>query len=851
MKKSSDSQRILFTYSVLLALCIFPVLTNVLASPSEAESAMLFGLSKMRLAFAFGILIIFAFFALLAGRSARDREWAEKIHGEWFGSGRFRSVTVWLGGISFGVGWGGIFIPTYYVRGIENYWVRLHPVLLFFLIAGAATLATLYLSQRKSSINEVIHTPTLRGGVILFLICIPVVAFMLYSRFGMYSLDDFWYGAGVPVLVLQLIAAVVGGLIFIQIENKYFKHLDLSVFALLFAVTAFFWAREPLQKSFLFIGPYAPNQSLYPFADAATFDIGSQFALIGQKIFIKNSYFFERPVYPSLLVYLHTFFGQDYPTLMAVQAGIFAIFPALIYLIGKSLNLRAAGFAAALTAMLRGINSIAASNMIDMANAKMILTDFPAAIGVALVILATCEWLKSPAKGHRALWLGGALGFTLMLRTNALILLVLIPIYAFFKLSLDWKKWMFHSLLIVVGVIAITLPWELRNQSLGGQMYGPIIDKFRAVIDTRYTSPSEPSGFILPNLITFQNTRVLSTLYQGDVPIAPDCSSMTCFVPNHFLHNIITSILILPTSPVMDNLRHVVIDGNPYWNPFWDGAFAPWALFFFILNLFLILLGVSVAWHGRHLQGVVPLAIFLFYNMSNAFARTSGGRYIVPMDWIITIYFLLGVLQVILWFVNPLGVDWKFKTDETLQYTSDNKFSPTKSIFILIILMGFGSLIPLSEKLHPERYRNMNADQLLTENERILTTAGLDMQSINSFRQSEDAAVFIGHALYPSFYKMDQGEPIFYPTITMPFPRTTFILIGPDGENGVILPGKSPSYFPHASDVLVIGCKGMDYFDALAVIVLDEKGTIYTREPKSELNCPLQQPVCNNNSVCK
>ena len=84
----------------------------------------------------------------------------------------------------------------------------------------------------------------------------------------------------------------------------------------------------------------------------------------------------------------------------------------------------------------------------------------------------------------------------------------------------------------------------------------------------------------------------------------------------------------------------------------------------------------------------------------------------------------------------------------------------------------------------------------------------------------------------------------------MGFPRTAFKLIGPVGERSVVLPGGMPSYFPHTSDVLVLGCNGQNYFDALVVIVLDNNKAIYTRAPESELQCPLKQPVCNNNSVC-
>jgi hypothetical protein len=263
---------------------------------------------------------------------------------------------------------------------------------------------------------------------------------MLTSGFGVSAAEDYWYGAGVPLLGSQLIVAILSGIFFLQVAKRWnFQRSDLVIFLLIFGVTAVFWAREPLEKSFLFIGPYAPNRVLYPFADAALFDTASQFALIGQKFLFYNGPFFERALYVSFLVYLHSLVGQDYGQLMALQAAIFAVFPALVYLVGRSLNMRAVGFAGAMTALLRGGNSIAASNMIDMANPKMMLTDFPTAIGMVLIVLLTIEWLKRPQqKWHYAVWIGGIVGLTIMLRTNTLLLLVLIPLYVLLGFLPEW-----------------------------------------------------------------------------------------------------------------------------------------------------------------------------------------------------------------------------------------------------------------------------------------------------------------------------------------------------------------------------------------------------------------------------
>jgi len=856
MKLLKKPQILLIIYGSLMALSALLVLGMMLTSPSEPGNTVLFGLSLIRLIFALGLSGSFVLFIVLTIKAARDKAWAEEKLVGWFGRGRISQVLAWLGGIGFGLGWTGIFLPSYRVGRFENYWLRIQPLMFFILLAGIVTLVLIYTQQKKSRSMDPAASRVIRLCMALFLICLLALTFMLSSGFGVHSRDDFWYGAGVPILLQQLIGAMAGGLLFLLFEKKWgSRRFDIFVFILVFSTTAFLWAREPLQKGFSFIS-LPPNYVLYPLFDAVNFDLGSQFPLIGQRIFLYGTYFFERPLYPVFLVYLHTQFGQNYEVLMAGQAAVFAIFPALIYLIGRSLNLRTVGFATALVAMFRGINSIAASNMIDLANPKMILTDFPAAIGVALVVLAVCEWLKQPnGKWQYALWVGGAIGFTLMLRTNALMLLALIPAYALFKLSRDWKNWLSHSSLLVLAVIAITLPWELRNQSLGGPMYGQIVAKFKTVIDQRYTAPTEPVDPTSQLPIT-QSTGVLVALYSGNGAGRVDaaCNTVVCFVPNHFLHNIVTSILILPTSPIMDDLRHTVRDNFPYWYPKWDGTFTPSSLFLFVANIFFVVLGVSAAWKQKRLSGLAPLAIFLIYNLSNAFARTSGGRYIVPMDWIISIYFLIGVFQVIVWVAKTLDIQWDTSSEYIEGSTDHNRPSQketSKAIFALFILLGSGSLLPLSEHLHTERYQNLDARQVLAENKDALETAGLDIQSIDSFLQKENATIILGRALFPRHYGIDEGYTYYYPNLPLGFPRTTFNLIGVNGEQGVILPGDIPQHFPHASDVIVIGCREADHLDGVAVVILDGSNAVYIRSPESELTCPLRQPVCENDSGCK
>lgn len=838
MQTIKRASNILFYYGIFVSACSAYVVAGIISSPSEAESALIFGLSLPRLIMALGLLSAFIFFTSIAWRARQNREWADKLIERWFGGKGFSQGLSWLSGISLGLGLIGRFLPTYRFGLWSGYWERVQPVMMFILLAGLATWIVFWVIRVKN-----LNLKALTVGLPLFGACLIIGISMFTSRFGVAALEDFWYGAGVPILVLQLGAAILGGTLFLRFSSLLkSKRADMWICISLFVITAFLWAREPLQRSFLFTKPYAPDHELFPFADAALFDAASQFSLIGENFRIFSSQFFERPLYLAFMAYLHAFFGQDYEMLMALQAGLFAVMPVLIYLIGRSLGARAIGFGAALIATFRGINSIHASNMLDTAGPKMILTDFPTAIGVAVITLLVCEWWKDPeARKQHPLWIGGLIGATMMLRTNGLILFAFVPFIALFLFAGKWRQWIVSSLLILAGVLAITLPWELRNVSLGMNMYDPIVAKFRGVIQSRYQT--SPIPVTQPGLAPLPNSN-----------INPACNNVVCFSANHLLHNIITSVLILPTSPMMDDARHLINERAPYWNPFWAGSLTSSASFMLVLNLFFITTGILRAWQEKRMQALLPLAIYLAYNISNALARTSGGRYIVPTDWIITFYYLVGIFHIVTWFANEMQQAWNLFTTDNINPPTHQKTYTLKSLNVVTSLLVIGALLPISENLRPPRYQDLDPLATMTENRALVESLNMQVYDLETFLQNPEAALVVGRVLYPRYYKANQGEFVdaFYPYHTLGFPRIAFKLIGPNGDHAIVLPTADvPENIHHVSDVLVLGCAGKNYFDALVVIVLNENKAVYTRSPASELQCPLQQPVCDNNSVCK
>jgi len=80
--------------------------------------------------------------------------------------------------------------------------------------------------------------------------------------------------------------------------------------------------------------PLPPNYEVYPYSDAAEYDLQSQSALIGQGFNQGKS--MDNPLYPVFLFFVHLLSGQNYTINMALQAAIFAIFRIFSINRGKS-----------------------------------------------------------------------------------------------------------------------------------------------------------------------------------------------------------------------------------------------------------------------------------------------------------------------------------------------------------------------------------------------------------------------------------------------------------------------------------------------------------------------------------
>jgi hypothetical protein len=319
------------------------------------------------------------------------------------------------------------------------------------------------------------------------------------------------------------------------------------------------------------------------------------------------------------------------------------------------------------------------------------------------------------------------------------------------------------------------------------------------------------------------------------------------FMTDHFTKNLIDSVLVVPINFGLDDYRDNWLPVTPFWQD-WEIKLNPGSGLLLILNLFLISLGIAYAWKKIRWSGLAPLFIFLVYDLSNAIARNSGHRFILPVDWIIYFYYGLGAVQILTYLGRLLGrkdllahpeVD-AVKTDG---WTDRQAFPWRKALIWGVVFLGLGLSVNLAEVAFPVRYPTQDNHGIISA---IIQSSGsspanLNAATLTDFLAQPGAVALWGRELFPIMY--DPGvRTIGYPSMeARKYERLGFALVVPSYYHISLRMPKSPGYIPNASDAIVIGCEGADnYVDAVAVLVMSAKPALYL-SPSPTWKCP--QPV--------
>ncbi len=723
---------------------------------------------------------------------------------------------------------------------------RLLPLFLWLLLLSAQTLIILpqirygKYWQRSDRPRRQILLPAVVGITLLGLLALFVSA----TRLGLQPDRTGWDVPGVPLLATQVFLAWLVALLFYTIlrflEKKTrwkLSRIDWLACVGIWLVAIYLWQSQPLTPTFFSPTPQPPNYEFYPYSDAASHDLIAQNLLIGEGF----SSVAEKPLYSFFLAILHVVAGQNYLNVVFAQVIVLAIFPAVLYLLASQMQHRFSGALLAFAVILRERNTIALSGQLDVSHSKLLMTDLPTALVLALFSLLLFRWLKGDPRALRwPLLVGGALGALLLLRSQTLVFLPLLLILAFWRGGKELRIRSRSAGLLLLGFTLVALPWMLRNAAVTGQFgYAQPLQALYMAKQYSLTPESNDPGFPPETHISdyvslgFSHVADFVRMYPGEV---------VHFITAHFVHNEVSSFLTLPIR--FDLADNIVVFYNlrPYWigaedrlwnnccslgahiinSPYWDnwnGIFPSEARLPIFFNLAMLALGLGVAWGRSHWLGLLPAGLHLAYNLSTAIARVSGWRLNLPVDWALLLYYCLGIGQLSLWawaYLSSSSAVAELKKEKNRAAFGWKHEKLTQSA---VLMLAAGLLLPIFEIAIPAHYAKVDnaAAAMEWRSSSLASQTSLD---IAAFLDQPGAIAVNGRAFWPRYYGAEMGEPggqwaAFNP---LPFARVGFVLIGPQGDQVVLPLRASPAAFPNASDVLVFGCEEQGFLRAVAVL---------------------------------
>ena len=319
---------------------------------------------------------------------------------------------------------------------------------------------------------------------------------------------------------------------------------------------------------------------------------------------------------------------------------------------------------------------------------------------------------------------------------------------------------------------------------------------------------------------------------------------------NHGLHNFIASALTLPMELSFDNLEHLYTqEGDGLWRDSFRGEYSAgqWAFILVWIILGAAAIGILIRNHG--IAGFSIPYFWLVYSFSIGISRSSGGRYVVPTNWI--------PMMLLAYCITLLFSKGKIRLPESVP-ASLPLWQPAAAMFGFF---AFFSAMYLLEIHMPQKQTAAPQGDLAILQERLSDHEEINWDLVRAQQEQGVLHVTHGAALYPRFYYFRDGENV-KNDLLMWKEYSRMIFTGADfmgGWNslsqGYMMPHTEQiNDFPHESVFRAISCKSeFNYEDVLAVTVETKDGEVYTyvRDPLPAFSCPVPEPVCYSLENCR
>jgi hypothetical protein len=576
----SDNRQ--FFYFLLPAAAGLIVLINLLLIPPDPKNIVFLGYSFNRLLLLvtslFGILFFVTSAAIVKIHPARANAFIDRN----LRKGAVFWVLFYGSLLLFAAFWITAFLPDaswgIYIAYIERFRPHLYWLLFCCFHLNIGLLWWKYHAQPSPLHIRfdklLIHTLIAAAAFIVLWLIIRL------TGLGVWPGNAFWGKSGVPLLTIQIFMAWAASFVVLQLLLIFKKHsfnrklwFDIGLSLVIWLLAVVLWSSEPIPPSGFNSIPGPPNYTSYPSSDATVYDLSAHSVLLGNKL--RRAH--DKSLYISYLTILNFVTGSDFNQLIRVQILLFALIPVIFYWLGKSMHSRPLGVMIALVSVFKEMNAIAATNLIQVSNVKMILTEMMTLAGVLIFTLVFVRWLKNPSPHRPALFLaGGLLGVAGLIRLNILAALPLIIFVIGWSLKFRVKQWIAASFLFVLFTMLSLTPWVSRNWYSSGNPIRFIQAKTQGVIvDRRYEPVLTDTLSKDSNYVNRAEVEASEQPDAADEPASPTNRYITLGgnIAAHFNHNLLGVTFMLPPTPILYDLYQMI--RLPYWDIQWDGTLLP------------------------------------------------------------------------------------------------------------------------------------------------------------------------------------------------------------------------------------------------------------------------------------
>jgi 4-amino-4-deoxy-L-arabinose transferase-like glycosyltransferase len=653
--------------------------------------------------------------------------------------------------------------------------------------------------------------------LLLVLALIGITAFYISQTWmGIAPIHKGDWSRGLPAVSLlewQIFLACLfcTGMILAETDPRAQKipHLDFWIAIAIWVFASVLWLSQPIVTNSAALEPTEPNFEIYPFNDSQTYDEFAQSALVGNGF---GNRIPQRPLYIVFLIFMHVVVGQDYANVIALQSLIFALFPVLLYLFGRAFFGRPLGISIAILAILRDVTSNLVSPFTgNLSYSKLYLSEIPTAMLLILFLWVGIRWIRSGFPMFAGFIMGGVLGVAMLIRTQVVVAIPVILLIALLQEPKKLKLLFRNVVLMMTVILLIVAPWLWRNWRLTGSVIFDSPESQTINLALRYSRLNgvEPEALPLPGESNREYNERLKQMTREAILSNPLGAIKGVF--SSFLNHCINNVLVFPLQNDVKSFAELFTPADAFWEE-WEGTPTTPQLVLILFYLFLLGLGVSVAWHKNGWIGLLPLALNLAYNLWTSLALLSGQRFMLTMDWSIYLYYMLGLFALlsVFFFTLERGRAVIVKWYEANSVSSPRPFAAKgwqHYVLAGALFAGVGVSLPLMEKVFPRQYPISQSQIIQTMLESpALYKMEPSAACLQEFLTSDDVSFRTGRALYPRYYEANSGE---FFTDSFGYKavdegRMVFTLLQGPGDRVVFPMNETPSFFPHASDVTLV-----------------------------------------------